>query len=174
MEPEVHVELLFKKPNWREQMPTRKASATWEGGLKNGKGSCEGERGAIAGQYNFSSRFESGAGSNPEELLAAAEAACFSMALSAGLQGNGTPPTKIETTGACTIQSVPGGFGITTMKLNVQAKVPNIDKVKFDQIAQRTKEECPVSKALKGNVDLQLEARLVSHEQFLFLLFSDS
>jgi osmotically inducible protein OsmC len=106
-------------------------------------------------------RFESGDGSNPEELLAAAEAACFSMALSGGLEKNGTPPTKIETTAACTIQAVPGGFGITTMKLNVQATVPNIDKNKFDQIAKETKEGCPVSKALKGNVDIQLEARLV-------------
>ena len=142
-------------------MPTRKATATWEGGLKNGKGSFKGESGAIGGQYNFSSRFESGTGSNPEELLAAAEAACFSMALGAGLEKNGTPATKIDTSAACTIQAVPGGFGITTMKLNVQATVPNIDKKKFDQIAQETKEGCPVSKALKGNVDLQLDARLL-------------
>jgi lipoyl-dependent peroxiredoxin len=142
-------------------MPTRKASATWEGGLKNGKGSFKGESGAIAAQFNFSSRFESGAGSNPEELLAAAEAACFSMALSAGLEKNGTPATRVDTTAACTVQPVPGGFAITTMKLNVQASVPNIDKNKFDQIAQETKEGCPVSKALKGNVELQLEARLV-------------
>jgi lipoyl-dependent peroxiredoxin len=142
-------------------MPTRKATAVWEGGLKTGKGSFKGESGSIGAQYNFSSRFESGTGSNPEELLAAAEAACFSMALSAGLEGNGTPATRIETTAACTVQQVPGGFGITTMKLNVQAKVPSIDKAKFDQIAQKTKDECPVSQALKGNVDLQLEARLV-------------
>jgi osmotically inducible protein OsmC len=142
-------------------MPTRKATATWEGGLKNGKGSFKGESGAIGGQYNFSSRFESGVGSNPEELLAAAEAACFSMALSAGLEKNGTPPTKIDTSAACTIQAVPGGVGITTMKLNVQATVPNIDKNKFDQIAQETKEGCAVSKALKGNVELQLDARLL-------------
>jgi len=142
-------------------MPTRKATAVWEGGLKAVKLSFKTESGAIGGQYNFTSRFESGAGSNPEELLAAAEAACFSMALGAGLEKNGTPPTRIETTAACTVQPVPGGFGITTMKLNVQAKVPNIDKVKFDQIAQETKEGCPVSKALKGNVELLLEARLV-------------
>jgi osmotically inducible protein OsmC len=146
---------------WRMQMPTRKASATWEGGLKGGKGSFKGESGAIGAQYNFSSRFESGAGSNPEELLAAAEAACFSMALSGALERNGTPPTKVETTAACTIEAVPGGFGITTMKLNVQATVPKIDKNKFDQIAKETKEGCPVSKALKGNVDIQLEARLI-------------
>ena len=142
-------------------MPTRKATATWEGGLKTGKGSFKAESGAIGGQYNFSSRFESGKGSNPEELLAAAEAACFSMALASGLEKNGTPATKIETTAAATIESVPGGFGITTMKLNVQATVPKIDKVKFDQIAQETKEGCPVSKALKGNVNIVLEARLV-------------
>jgi osmotically inducible protein OsmC len=142
-------------------MPTRKATAVWEGGLKTGKGSFKGEGGSIGGQYNFSSRFESGSGSNPEELLAAAEAACFSMALGAGLEKNGTPATRIDTTAACTVQPVPGGFGITTMKLNVQAKVPSIDKNKFDQIAQETKEGCPVSKALKGNVDIQLEARLV-------------
>ena len=142
-------------------MPTRKATAIWEGGLKTGKGTFKGESGSIGGQYNFSSRFESGTGSNPEELLAAAEAACFSMALGAGLEKNGTPATRIETSAACTVQPVPGGFGITTMKLNVQAKVPSIDKVKFEQIAQETKEGCPVSKALKGNVDIQLEARLV-------------
>ena len=83
------------------------------------------------------------------------------MALSAGLEKNGTPATRVDTTAACTVQPVPGGFAITTMKLNVQASVPNIDKNKFDQIAQETKEGCPVSKALKGNVELQLEARLV-------------
>lgn len=142
-------------------MPTRKATATWEGGLKGGKGSFKSESGAIGGQYSFSSRFESGTGSNPEELLAAAEAACFSMALSGGLEKNGTPATKVETSAACTVESVPGGFAITTIKLNVQASVPKIDKVKFQQIANETKDGCPVAKALKGNVDIQLEARLV-------------
>ena len=92
------------------RMPTRKATAVWEGGLKNGKGSFKGESGSISAQYNFSSRFESGAGSNPEELLAAAEAACFSMALAGGLEKNGTPATKVETSAACTVQAVPGGF----------------------------------------------------------------
>jgi osmotically inducible protein OsmC len=142
-------------------MPTRKATATWEGGLKGGKGSFKGESGAIGGQYNFSSRFESGTGSNPEELLAAAEAACFSMALSGGLEKAGTPATRIETSAACTVEAVPGGFGITKIKLNVQATVPKIDKMKFEQIANETKEGCPVSKALKGNVDISLESRLV-------------
>ena len=132
-------------------MPTRKASAVWEGGLKGGKGSFKGESGGIGGAYSFGSRFENGAGSNPEELLAAAEAACFSMALSAGLEKNGTPPTKVETAAACTVEAVPGGFGITTMKLDVTASVPGIDDAKFQEIAAGTKEGCPVSKALKGN-----------------------
>ena len=142
-------------------MPTRKATAVWEGGLKGGKGTFKGESGAIGGQYSFSSRFESGTGSNPEELLAAAEAACFSMALSGALEKAGTPPTRIETSAACTVEAVPGGFGITKMKLNVQATVPNVDKVKFQQIANETKDGCPVSKALKGNVEITVEARLI-------------
>jgi lipoyl-dependent peroxiredoxin len=142
-------------------MPTRKATAVWEGGLKGGKGTFKGESGAIGGQYNFSSRFESGVGSNPEELLAAAEAACFSMALSGGLEKAGTPATRIETSAACTVEAVPGGFGITKIKLNVQATVPNADKVKFQQIANETKDGCPVSKAFKGNVEITVEARLV-------------
>jgi osmotically inducible protein OsmC len=142
-------------------MPTRKATATWEGGLKGGKGSFKGESGAIGGQYNFSSRFESGTGSNPEELLAAAEAACFSMALSGGLEKAGHAPTRVETSAACTVEPVPGGFGITKIKLTVQATVPGIDKVKFEQIANETKDGCPVSKAFKGNVEISLEARLV-------------
>src|ERR1700712_720216 len=96
------------------EMPTRSASAKWEGGLKGGKGTYSGAAGSsLGGQYNFSSRFEEGAGSNPEELLAAAEAACFSMALSGGLEGNGTPPTSIQTTAKCTVAKVESGFAIT-------------------------------------------------------------
>src|SRR5438045_9672908 len=108
-------------------MPTRNASAVWEGGLKSGKGSFKGESGAIGGVYSRGSRFENDAGSNPEELLAAAEAACFSMALSGALEKNGTPATKIETAAACTIEAVEGGFGIATMKLDVKAAVPGMD-----------------------------------------------
>ena len=143
-------------------MPTRKATAVWEGGLKGGKGTFKGESGAIGGQYNFSSRFESGVGSNPEELLAAAEAGCFSMALAASLEKAGTPATRVETTAACTVEAVPGGFGITKMKLNVQATVPKIDKVKFEQMANETKDGCIISKALKGNMEITLEARLIN------------
>jgi len=139
-------------------MPTRTASAKWEGGLKDGRGSFRGATG-LAGQYNFSSRFEEGAGSNPEELLAAAEAACYSMALSAGLEKNGTPAKSVDTTASCTIEKSGGGFSITTMRLDVKAAVPKIDNAAFQRIANETKEGCPVSKALKG-VDIQLAATL--------------
>jgi osmotically inducible protein OsmC len=141
-------------------MPTRKASAIWEKGLKNGNGSFKGESGAISGNYSFGSRFENAAGSNPEELLAAAEAACFSMALALGLEQNGTPAESVETSAACTIEKVGEGFGITTMSLLVNAKVPGIDNAKFQEIAQGTKDGCPVSKALKGNVNITLTANL--------------
>ena len=142
-------------------MPTRKASAAWEGGLRGGKGTFKDESGAIDGRYTFSSRFEEGTGSNPEELLAAAHAACFSMALSAQLEGNGTPPTRVETNAACTVEKAGEGFKITTMKLTTRATVPNIDAAKFQQLANAAKEGCPVSQALKGNVDVQLDAALV-------------
>ena len=140
-------------------MPTRNASAVWEGGLKGGKGSFKGESGAIGSSYSFGSRFENAGGTNPEELLAAAEAACFSMALSAGLEKNGTPPTRVETRAACTVEKVGEGFKITTMKLDTRATVPNIDEAKFRQIAEATKSACPVSVALAG-VKIELEAKL--------------
>ena len=140
-------------------MPTRSASATWEGGLKGGRGTFKGQTG-LGGQFNFSSRFESGEGSNPEELLAAAEASCFSMALGAGLEKNGTPATSIQTTAKCTIDKVGEGFGITKMQLDVRASVPKVDDATFQRIARETKDGCPVSKAIKGNVDIQLTATL--------------
>jgi osmotically inducible protein OsmC len=142
-------------------MPTRTASAKWEGGLKSGKGSFTGATG-LTGQYNFSSRFENGAGSNPEELLAAAEAACFSMALALGLEGKGKPATSVDTKAACTIEKVGDGFSITKMVLEVRAVVPGMDDTTFQEVAKATKDGCPVSKALKGNVDLQLNAVLGS------------
>ncbi|HYH78493.1 MAG TPA: OsmC family peroxiredoxin [Longimicrobium sp.] len=142
-------------------MPTRNASAVWEGGLQQGNGRFDGESGAIGGSYNFGSRFGEAGGTNPEELLAAAEAACFSMALAGGLEKAGHSPTRVETKAACTVEKVEGGFGITTMKLNVRAVVPGIDDAKFQEIAAGTKVGCPVSKALAG-VDIQMEAILES------------
>ena len=141
-------------------MPTRKASATWEGGLKGGKGSFRGETG-LGAAYSFSSRFENGTGSNPEELLAAAEATCFSMALSLGLEQAGTPPTRIDTEAACTVDRVGDGFKITKIRLSVRAQVPKLAEAKFQEIARATKENCPVSVALR-NVDIELDARLTT------------
>ena len=141
-------------------MPTRNAKAVWEGGIKSGKGQLEVESGTLKTQYNFSGRFENGGGSNPEELLAAAEAACFSMALSGNLERNGTPATRIETAAACTVEKSGDGFKITTMKLTVRATVPNVDDAKFQQVAEQTKKTCPVSMAIIGNVDVQLAATL--------------
>ena len=140
-------------------MPTRKASAVWTGGLKGGAGSFKGETG-LGGSYSFGSRFESASGSNPEELLAAAEAACYSMALSGALEKNGTPPTKVETSAACTVEKVDDKMTITRIALTVQATVPKIDKATFERIANETKEGCPVSRALKA-VDIQLQATLL-------------
>ena len=140
-------------------MPTRKASATWEGGLKGGKGNFTAESG-IAGAYSFGSRFEGAKASNPEELLAAALAGCYSMALSGGLEKNGTPPTRVDTTVSCTIEKVGEGFKITKMHLAVRGKVPNVDAATFDRIAQATKDGCPVSQVFKGNVQMTLEAKL--------------
>jgi len=142
-------------------MPTRKASAKWEGGLKNGKGTFKGESGAIDATYSFGSRFESAKGSNPEELLAAAEAACFSMALAFALDKQGHPATSVQTKADCTIEKQGEGFKITRMMLHVQAAVPGVDPAKFQSIAQATKEGCPVSTALKGNVQLDIDAKLV-------------
>lgn len=139
-------------------MPVRKATAVWNGGLKGGNGSFRGESG-LSGAYSFGSRFENASGSNPEELLAAAEAACFSMALSAALEKNGTPATKVETAGACTVEKVAEGFGITRIALTVNAAVPKIDKATFEKLVQDTKVNCPVSKALKA-VDIQVQATL--------------
>ncbi len=141
-------------------MPTRRSSARWEGGLKGGKGTFNGDSGAIGGQYNFSSRFEEGVGSNPEELLAAAEAACFSMALSGALEKNGTMPTSVETQAACTVETIDGGPKISKMHLDVKAVVPGIDDAKFQELVQSTLKGCPVSKAFEGNLELTANAVL--------------
>ena len=143
-------------------MPTRRSSAHWEGGIKTGKGTFKGESGAIGGQYSFSSRFEEGVGSNPEELLAAAEAACFSMALSGNIERAGGTPTSIDTNAACTVSPNPGGggFTITKIDLDVTVAASGIHDAKFQEVAQQTVETCPVSRSLSGNVELTVTARL--------------
>lgn len=141
-------------------MPTRKAGATWQGGLRNGKGSYSGESGTVTGAYTAGSRFEEAEGSNPEELLAAAHAACYSMALSAQLEGAGYEPREVSTDAACTIESDGDGFTITTMKLTTRADVPGIENGEFQEIANGAKEGCPVSRALAG-LNIQLDASLM-------------
>jgi osmotically inducible protein OsmC len=141
-------------------MPTRISDAEWQGDLKAGKGTVKLGSGAYEGQYNFSSRFESGVGTNPEELIAAAHAACFSMALSAGLSGAGHTVESVKTTAKVKVDPVAGGFEITSIQLVTEAKIPGIDKAEFDKIAAATKEGCPVSKALKA-VPISLDAKLV-------------
>jgi osmotically inducible protein OsmC len=141
-------------------MPTRKAAATWDGTLKAGRGSFSSESGAVGGQYSFGSRFESGVGSNPEELLAAAEAACYSMALSGALEKAGAVPNKVESKAACTVEKTDAGMTITTIALDVTVSASGISAEEFAKVAAATKETCPVSRALKGNVKLELTARL--------------
>jgi len=141
-------------------MPTRKASAVWEGGLRSGKGSFKTASGLVGGNYGFGSRFEESPGSNPEELIAAAHAACLSMALSGGLERAGKPATRVTTEAACTVEKVGDAFRITRMRLVVRAKVPGMDQAGFAAAAEAAKDGCPVSNALKGNVAFELDAKL--------------
>ena len=142
-------------------MPTRTASATWTGGFLRGKGTFAGESGAVGGEYSFGSRFGDGGGTNPEELLAAADAACYTMALSGNLERAGTPAEKVETQARCTIEQVGDGFRITTMHLTVRATVPGADRDTFKDLAESTKDSCPISAALLGNVHIEVDAMLV-------------
>jgi len=141
-------------------MPTSSASAVWEGVLRSGRGHFKAGSGAFEGDYSFATRFEGSRGTNPEELIAAAHAACLSMALSAELEKNGTPATQISTKASCTVDKVANGFKITKMRLEVRGKVPGVDQAKFAAAADAAKKGCPVSTALQGNVQLELDARL--------------
>jgi lipoyl-dependent peroxiredoxin len=141
-------------------VPTSTASAVWEGGLRTGKGRFTAASGAFSGDYSFPTRFEGAKGTNPEELIASAHAACLSMALSAGLEAAKTPPTRISTTASCTIEKVGDGFRLTRMRLEVRGEVPGIDDAAFKAAAEKAKEGCPISQALKGNVPMELDARL--------------
>lgn len=140
-------------------MPTRKAEAEWNGNLRDGSGRVK--FGGFEGAYSFASRFESGKGTNPEELIAAAHAGCFSMALSNGLAKAGHTPQRVHTTAAVTLDKVGEGFEITGIELNCEARVPGIDAAAFQQQANTAKENCPVSKALRAT-KITLIAKLVS------------
>lgn len=139
----------------------RKASAHWSGGLKGGKGTVSTQSGVLnQTQYSFSTRFEDGVGTNPEELIAAAHAGCFSMALSAQLENAGMTAESIDTTANLTLEKTDAGFTITAVHLDVKVKIPGADKAKFDEAAQNAKKGCPVSRVLNANITM--DAQLTS------------
>jgi len=142
-------------------MSTSNAVAVWEGKLRDGKGSFKAQSGAFSGSFSFGTRFEGKKGSNPEELIAAAHAGCFSMALSSAPEKAGHPATRIETRAAVTLEMVDGAPKITRSVLDVRGKVDGVDQAAFQQAAEGAKKNCPVSKALQGNVEITLEAKLV-------------
>lgn len=141
-------------------MPIRNAEAEWKGNLLEGSGHMKLGTGAYDGPYSFKSRMENGAGTNPEELIAAAHAGCFSMAFSAALGKAGFTPTRIHTTAGVHFDKVGDGFAITSIDLTMEAAVPGIDDAKFQNIAEAAKQGCPVSKALAGTT-IHLQAKLV-------------
>ena len=142
-------------------MPVRRAEAVWEGTLKDGHGKIRLGSGAFEGTYSFGTRFESAPGTNPEELIGAAHAGCFSMALSAALSRNGFAPRRIATTADVALDKVGDGFKITSILLKTSAEVPGIDETKFREFAEGAKTGCPVSQALAGT-DIRLETTLKS------------
>jgi len=141
-------------------MARRTASAVWQGTLKDGKGTVKLGSGAFEGNYSFASRFEEGTGTNPEELIAAAHAGCFSMALSAGLTRSGYVPRTINTTATVRLEKVGEGFKITTIDLNTEADIPDITEAAFLEAAESAKKNCPVSQALSG-AEIRLHAALI-------------
>ena len=140
----------------------RSANAVWHGGLKDGKGTVSTQSGAVKElQYSFGSRFESGVGTNPEELLGAAHAGCYSMALSAQFTEAGLKPETIDTTAQVTLEILKdGGPTITKIHLTTKVKAPGVDKAKFDELANNAKVGCPLSKVLKA-AEITLDASLV-------------
>jgi osmotically inducible protein OsmC len=139
----------------------RKASAIWQGNLKNGSGSVSTESGVLKQiQYSFKTRFEKGIGTNPEELLAAAHAGCFAMALSNELGNAGITPEKLEATATISLENVKEGFSITKSHLDLVAYIPGADKTKFDKAVNAAKAGCPVSKLF--NAEITISTRLES------------
>lgn len=141
-------------------MTMRQSDAEWRGDLAKGSGTMRLGSGAFEGSYSFPSRFENGTGTNPEELIAAAHAGCFSMALSHGLSQAGHAPTRVHTTAKVHLEKSGGGFAITRIELDCEAEVPGLDAAAFQQQAEGAKANCPVSKALAGT-SISLTARLV-------------
>ena len=141
-------------------MAKRTASAVWEGTLREGKGRVKLGSGAFEGAYSFASRFEEGTGTNPEELIGAAHAGCFSMAPAAGLTKGGFTPKRISTTASVSLEKVGEGFKITRIELNTEAEIPEINEGTFLEQAESAKKNCPVSQALAGT-EISLNAKLV-------------
>lgn len=142
----------------------RKASAIWQGGLKDGRGTISTESGVLSDtQYSFSTRFEDGKGTNPEELVAAAHAGCFSMALSGQLGNAGLTAESINTTATVRLEKTDAGFTITKVHLDVTARVPGADQEKFETAANNAKSGCPISRLLRA--EITMEARLESAAQ---------
>jgi osmotically inducible protein OsmC len=139
----------------------RHGSAVWQGGLKDGKGSISTESGALKGYpYGFASRFEGTTGTNPEELIAAAHAGCFTMALSLILGEAKLTAERMETSAVVTLEQIEGEYAITAVHLTLKAKIPGADQAMFEQLANKAKAGCPVSKLLKA--DITLDASLVT------------
>lgn len=133
----------------------RTGTAHWSGGLKDGRGTVSTQSGVLhQTQYSFSTRFENGTGTNPEELIAAAHAGCFSMALSGQLGNSGMTAESIDTKATLTMEKTDAGFTITAVHLDVTAKIPGADAAKFDAAAQAAKAGCPVSRVLKANITM--------------------
>jgi osmotically inducible protein OsmC len=153
--------IMRKNPHALSAMMKRTASAVWNGSLKEGKGTLTAPGGALNNtSYSFGSRFENGVGTNPEELIAAAHAGCFAMALSAELGGAGFTPERIDSTATVALENVTGkGWTVTTSHLVLKAKIPGIDAAKFNEIAGKAKVGCPISKLL--NATITLDATLV-------------
>jgi lipoyl-dependent peroxiredoxin len=141
-------------------MAIRTAKAQWDGNLQEGKGTMALGSGAYEGAYSFASRFEEGKGTNPEELLGAAHAGCFSMALAAALGRGGFTPKSVRTNAKVHLMKQEAGFAITLIELQTEAQVPGIDNAKFQEIADGAKKGCPVSKALAAT-EIKLDAKLV-------------
>ena len=143
-------------------MPKRTANARWDGSLQDGQGTMRMASGAYEGPYSFQSRFQEGDGTNPEELIAAAHAGCFSMALSGELGRAGHEAESVETTATVHIDKVEEGFAITRIELDTRARVPGIDADEFQRIAEGAKQGCPVSQALAAVESIELNAELAS------------
>ena len=141
-------------------MPARTADAEWKGALRDGSGSMRFGSGAFDGQYSFSSRFEDGKGTNPEELIAAAHAGCFSMAFAGALGRAGHEPEQVHTSAAVHLEKTDAGFTITRIELTTEATVPGIEDGEFQKIGAEAKANCPVSRLLTG-AEISLKATLV-------------